>query len=66
MKDEIFDYEVKKIHLWEKILLLFIKPSYARDNDGNIFVSLKCKKMFGKVYILKQDISIKRGEQIER
>lgn len=66
MKDEIFDYEVKRIHLWEKFLLLFIKPSYAHDNDGNIFVSTKCKKMLGKVYILKQDISIKRGEQIEQ
>lgn len=54
------DYEPNKIHLWERFLLLFIKPSYVCDNDENIFVSTKSKKMFGKVYILKQNISIKQ------
>lgn len=59
------DYKLNKIHLWEKLLLLFVKPSYACDNDGNIFVSTKCKKMFGKVYVLKENISIKRDEDLK-
>lgn len=58
------DYKLNKIHLWERILLLFVKPSYACDNDGNIFVSTKCKKMFGKVYVLKENISIKKDENL--
>ena len=62
---KIFDYKVEKIHLWERFLLLFVKPSYARDNDGNVFVSTKCKKMFGKVYVLKQNVSIKREKEVE-
>ena len=60
---KMFDFKIQKIHLWERFLLLFVKPSYACDNDGNIFVSTKCKKMFDKVYVLKQNISIKRGDK---
>ena len=63
--NKIFDYKVKKINLWERILLLFVKPSYAHDNDGNVFVSTKCKKMFGKVYVLKEKVSIKRKKEVE-
>lgn len=62
---KIFDYKVDKIHLWERFLLLFVKSSYAKDNDGNIFTSTKCKRMFGKVYVLKSNISIKKGKEIE-
>ena len=58
--NKIFDYKVKKIHLWERFLLLFVKPSYAYDNNENVFVSIKCKKMFDKVYALKEKVSIKR------
>ena len=60
--NKIYDYEVKKIHLWEK-LLLFVKPSYICDKEGNIFVETKCKKMFGKVYTKKH--SVKRGKEIK-
>lgn len=63
--EEIFDYKIKKIHLWERFLLLFVKPSYACDNDGNVFLSTKCKKMFGKVYVLKEKVSIKRKKEVE-
>lgn len=62
--NKIFDYKVKKIHLWERFLLLFVKPSYAYDNDGNVLVSIKCKKMFGKVYVLKENISVKKGSGV--
>lgn len=60
----MFDYEVKKIHLWERFLLLFVKPSYVYDKDGNVFISTKCKKMFGKVYVLKENVSIRKGSVI--
>ena len=63
--NEIFDYKIKKIHLWERFLLLFVKPSYAHDKDGNVFVSTKCKKMFGKVYVLKENVSIKIKKEVE-
>ena len=62
---KIFDYEINKINLWERFLLLFVKSSYARDKEGNVFVSTKCKKMFGKVYVLREKISIKRTNKIK-
>ena len=62
---KIFDYKVKKIHLWERFLLLFIKPSYVHDKDGNVFETIKFKKMFGKVYMLKENVSVKRGKEVE-
>lgn len=63
--NKIFDYKIKKIHLWERFLLLFVKPNYTHDKDGNVFVSTKCKKMFGKSYVLKENISVKRGKEVE-
>lgn len=54
--NKIFDYKVKKTTLLEKFLLLFIKPSYVTDKDGNIMTTTKYKKMFGKVYCMKTNI----------
>ena len=55
----IRDYKINRTHLWERILLLFIKPKYICDNNGRIFCLEKYKCMFGKTYMLKQKVNIK-------
>lgn len=42
------DYKIKKINIFEKIILLFVKPTKIIDSEGNIVG--KCKKFFGKSY----------------
>ena len=62
--NKIFDYKVKKIHLWERFLLLFKKPTYVVDSDGNIKCGIGYKHLFGKTYITNENISIKRGDEM--
>lgn len=59
MKD-IYNYNINKIRWWERILLFFKKPTYVCDSDNNIISEIKYKHLFGKTYILKENISIKR------
>lgn len=63
--NKIFDYKVKKIHLWEKLLLLFKRPTYVVDNDGYIKSKIGYKHLFGKTYITSENISVKRGKEIK-
>ena len=62
---KIFDYKVKKIHLWEKCLLLFKKTTYVVDSDGSIKCKIGYKHLFGKTYITNENISVKRGKEVE-
>lgn len=58
--NKIFDYKLKKIHLWERFLLLFKKPTYVVDSDGHIKCKIGYKHLFGKTYIMNKDISVKK------
>lgn len=61
--NKIFNYKVKKIHLWEKFLLLFKKPTYVIDSDRHIKFKIGCKHLFGKTYIIHENISVKREKE---
>ena len=63
--NKIFDYKVKKIHLWERFLLFFKRPTYVIDSDGHIKCKIGYKHLFGKTYITSEDISVKRGKEVE-
>lgn len=62
--NKIFDYKVEKIHLWERFLLLFKKPTYVVDSDGRIKCKIGYKHLLGKTYITNENISIKRGDEM--
>lgn len=63
--NKIVDYKMKKIHLWEKLLLLFKKTTYVIDSDGHIKCKIGYKHLFGKTYITSENISVKRGKEIK-
>lgn len=52
----MFDYKFNKISLLEKILLMFKKSYYVSDSGDGFIVKLKCKSLFGNIYILKEEI----------
>jgi len=64
MNDRIYDYKINKIHLWERLLLLFKRPTYIVDSDGHIKCKIGYKHLFGKTYIINENISVKRGSEI--
>jgi hypothetical protein len=63
--NKIFDYKIKKIHLWERFLLLFKRPTYVVDSDGHIKCKIGYKHLFGKTYITNENISVKREKEVE-
>ena len=63
--NKIYEYRVNKIHLWEKFLLLFKKPTYVINSDGHIKYKIGYKHLFGKTYIIHENISVKRGKEVE-
>ena len=58
--NKIFYYKVKKINLWERFLLIFKRPTYVIDSDGHIKCKIGYKHLFGKTYIMNEDISVKK------
>lgn len=60
MTNKIFDVDVKRIRWFEKILLLFVKHKYVCDSDGNVITTIKYKKMFNRIYVLKNKVSVKK------
>lgn len=60
--NKLYDYRINKISLFEKFLLLFKRPCHACDKDGNIISVVKYKHLFGKTYILEENISVEKYE----
>ncbi len=38
-----------------KILLNYVKPTYGVDVDDKYMTIIKCKKLFGAIYVLESD-----------
>lgn len=55
------DFKIRKTSIWEKFLLLFVKPVYITDVDGNVMTTGKYKHMFGRTYVIYQNICIRRN-----
>ena len=77
MKDEIYcvtrqygktyrmfnDSSFRKISLLERFLLLFKKPIFITDKDGNVISTITYKKMFGKIYVISEKFKIVKEEK---
>lgn len=48
----------------EKFLLLFAKKHRSKDEFGNFVATFTYKKMFGKIYVIKENV-IQIGEIIK-
>ena len=53
----------KKISLFERFLLLFKKPIFITDKDGNVISTITYKKMFGKIYVISEKFKIVKEEK---
>jgi len=49
----------------EKFLLLFVKKHRSKDGFGSFVTTITYKKMFGKIYVLKENV-IQIGERTKR
>lgn len=54
---------LKTVTLFEKFLLLFKKPFYITDTDGNIISTIKYKRMFNKLYIISHKYKLVKMEE---
>lgn len=54
----MYQYNFKETTLLERFLLLFIKPHYISECEGNIMVTQTYKKLNGTIYIVKEKIEI--------
>ena len=55
----INDYDVRKTTIIEKFLLLFKRPVVLYMNDKKLGYT-NYKKMFGRTYMLKENVNVKR------
>ena len=49
----------------ERFLLLFVKKHRSKDEFGNFVATITYKKMFGKIYVIKENV-IQIGESAKR
>ena len=55
------DFELNKISIWERFLLLFKKPIYGHDEYNGMVLKMK-KMLGGTIYIIKY-VKLKRRKQ---
>ena len=64
IKYKYYKLNTKQPTKLEKFLLLFAKKYCSKDKFGNFVTTITYKKMFGKIYVIKENV-IQIGERVK-
>lgn len=56
IKYKYYNLTTKQPTKLEKFLLLFVKKHRSKDEFGSFVTTFTYKKMFGKIYVLKENV----------